>query len=121
ASFTHSVAWEIVTRGGPGEPDAMITTKSALDGTGQWNKRTRRLDSFLSVVEWGADGQEPSEFNLYLPGETVMVSGGKVQDRSAHPLWVPVRPLAYRPRLDRPFGQSRISRSVMFLTDAAVR
>lgn len=121
AAFTHSVAWEVVTRGGRGEPDAMITTKSALDGTGDWNRRTRRLDSFLSVVEWDTSGREPSEFNLYLPGETVMVSGGKVQDRSKHPLWVPVHPLPYRPRLDRPFGQSRISRSVMFLTDAAVR
>lgn len=120
ASFTHSVAWEIVTRGGQGEPDAVISTKSALDGTGQWNKRSRRLDNFLSVVERNSDG-EPVEFNLYLPGETVMVADGRVQDRSTHQLWVPVQPLAYRPRLDRPFGQSRISRSVMFLTDAAVR
>lgn len=121
ASFTHGVSWEIVTKGGVGEPDAMITTKSALDGTGTWNKRTRRLDDFLSVVEWSADGRDPTEFNLYLPGRTIIVSDRKVQDRSAHSLWVPVHPVPYKPRLDRPFGQSRITRSVMFLTDAAVR
>lgn len=120
AAFTHAVAWEIVTRGGEGEPDAVITVKSALDGTGTWNKRSRRLDDFLSVVERDEQG-ELSEFNLYLPGVTVMVADGAVQDRSEHPLWVPVQPLTYKPRLDRPFGQSRISRSVMFLTDSAAR
>lgn len=121
AGFTHGVAWEVVTKGGPGEPDAMITGKSALDGTGTWNKRTRRLDDFLSVVEWSDDGQDPVEANLYLPGETVMIADRRVQDRSPHQLWVPVQPVPYKPRLDRPFGQSRITRSVMFLTDSGVR
>ena len=120
ASFTHAVAWEIVTRGGPGEPDAIITGRSALDGTGTWNKRTRRLDNFLSVIERDSEGA-PSEFNLYMPGETIMVADGKVQDRSTHQLHVPVHPVAYKARLDRPFGQSRITRPVMYLTDAAAR
>lgn len=118
-SLTHAVAWEIATRGGPGEPDAVITSKSALDGTGQWNKRSRRLDSFLSVIE--RKNGEPTEFNLYFPGVTVMVSDGRVQDRSEHQLHVPVEPIAYRRSHERPFGHSRISRPVMFLTDAAVR
>lgn len=121
SAFTHAVAWEIVTEGGRGEPDAMITAKSALDGTGTWNRRTRRLDDFLSVAEWANDGQDPAEFALYLPGETIIVADGAVQDRSEHQLWVPAHPVPYKPRLDRPFGQSRISRAVMFLTDSGVR
>lgn len=120
SSFTHAVSWEVVTKGGAGEPDAMITAKSALDGTGTWNKRTRRLDDFLSVLERDQDG-ELSEFALYLPGQTIIAADGKVQDRSTHQLWVPVYPLTYKPRLDRPFGQSRITRPVMYLTNAAVR
>ncbi len=32
-----------------------------------------------------------------------------------------MEPLIYKPRLDRPFGQSRISRSVIFLTRSAAR
>lgn len=121
ASLTHAVAWEVVTKGGPGEPDAMITSKSALDGTGIWNKRTRRLDAFLSVAEWRTDGQDPTEFALYLPGQAVIVADGRVQDRSLHQLHVPVQPLPYKPRLDRPFGQSRITRPVMGLTSAGIR
>src|SRR5690606_5719339 len=34
---------------------------------------------------------------------------------------VPVEALVYRPDLDRPFGQSRVSRAVMSITDEAVR
>lgn len=119
-SLGYAVAWEIVTRGGQGEPDAVITSQSALDGTGTWNRRTRSLDDFLSVTDRDRSG-DPSEFNLYLPGETIMVSDGKVQDRSTHQLHVPVQPIPYRRSHARPFGQSRVSRSVMFLTDAAVR
>lgn len=119
-SLGYAVAWEIVTKGAQGEPDAVITSQSALDGTGAWNRRTRRLDDFLSVVERDREG-EPSEFNLYLPGQTIMVTDGAVQDRSTHQLHVPVQPIPYRRSHARPFGHSRVSRSVMYLTDAAIR
>ncbi len=120
SSLVHAVAWEIVTRGGPGEPDVLITSKTALDGTGTWNRRTRRLDDFLSVNEWHADG-DPLDFALYLPGRTIVVEGRRVVSDQTHSLHVPVHPVRYKPRHDRVFGQSRISRPVMFLTDAAVR
>lgn len=119
-SLGYSVAWEVATRGGEGEPDAVITSQSALDGTGTWNRRTRRLDDFLSVIERDRNG-DPTDFNLYLPGRTVVVIDGRVEDRSTHQLHVPVEPIPYRRSHARPFGHSRVSRSVMFLTDAAVR
>ncbi len=120
ASLEHGPAFLVATAGGPGEPDALITRRSALDGTGTWNVRARRLDDFLSVVEWGRG--EPVEFNLYLPGMTIVVRGGKVQDRSPRNLpRIPVEPLVYRARDGRPFGSSRISRPIMSITKSAIR
>ena len=120
SALIHAVSWEVVTAGGPGEPDALITYKSALDGTGTWNARTRRLDSFLSVNRRDDMG-EPVDFALYLPRVTIIVEKRAVVDRSTHQLWVPVHPVRYKPRRDRVFGQSRITRPVMFLTGAAVK
>lgn len=122
ASLVHSVSWEIVVGGDTSlsEPDVMIVSKSALEATGIWNKRTRRLDAFLSVADFTTTG-EPDDFTLYLPGITITVIGGEVVDESRHKLWIPANPVVYRPSMDRPFGRSRLSRSVMFLTGAAVR
>lgn len=120
ASLEHGPAFLIATRGGVGEPEAVITRRSALDGTGTWNVRTRHLDDFLSVVEWKHG--EPSEFNLYMSGQTIICSDGEVQDRSPHNLpRIPVEPLVYRARDGRPFGSSRISRPIMAHTQGAAR
>ncbi len=120
ASLEHGPAFLVATAGGPGEPDALITRRSALDGTGTWNVRARRLDDFLSVVEW--ERGEPVEFNLYVPGFTIVVRDGKAQDRSPRDLpRIPVEPLVYRARDGRPFGSSRISRPIMSITKSAIR
>lgn len=121
SSLEHGPAFMVATRGAEDEPEIVITRRSALDGTGVWNNRTRHLDNFLSVIERGRAGK-PIEFNLYLPGVTIMCANGAVQDRSSHVLpRVPVEPLVYRARDGRPFGSSRISRPIMSITQAAVR
>ena len=119
-ALVQSCSFEIVTRGGDGEPDAVISQRSALDATGEWNARARRLDSLLSVVD-RADTGEVNDANLYLPGLTVIIADGKVVDRQTHPWHVPAEVVPYKPRLNRPFGSSRISRAVMSLTESAVR
>lgn len=122
AALTHSTAFEIVTAGieSEHEPAAIISRASALDGTGDWNPRTRRLDSFLWVHERDDNGAI-TEFSLIYDDVTVIVAGGKVVDRQQTYLRVPVVHLPYKPRLVRPFGSSRISRAVMSLTDSALR
>lgn len=123
SSLVHSVAWEVVTLGNQdeGEPEVMISAKTALEATGIWNRRTRRLDNFLSVEERDSQG-EPTNFTLYLPHMAYTVIGGElVMEPVEHNLWIPATPVVYRPSLERPFGKSRLSRSVMFLTGAAVR
>ena len=118
-AMVQSCSFEIVTPGRDGEPAAVITHQSALSGTGDWNDRTRRLDSFLSISRW-KEG-EPVDFALYLPGEVIEVSDFEVANRYLHKEHVPVEVVAYKPRLGRPFGSSRISRPIMALTDSAVR
>lgn len=122
AALTHSTAFEIVTRGveSDGEPAALISRASALDGTGDWNPRARRLDSFLWVHERDDKGSV-TEFSLFYDDVVVTAADGKVVDRQNTFVRVPVTHLPYKPRLGRPFGSSRISRAVMSLTDSALR
>ena len=119
-SLVHSVSFEVATTSDdPAEPEVLITHVSALNGTGTWNGRLGRLDDFLSVTEW--DRGEPKAWALYMPAGT-WVYQNKTLDFQEHGLGrVPVEPLIYKPRLDRPFGQSRITRSVIFLTRSAAR
>lgn len=119
----HSTAFLVNTRGGSNEPVSLMHVKDALNATGTWNGRTRRLDNLLSVTDRNDDG-EPTGLVLYLPGETISMAkdaGWTVEDRSPHPWGVPAEVIAYKPRPSRPFGSSRISRPVMSLHDAAVR
>ena len=117
-SLVHSCTFEIVTRGGEGEPAAVISQRSALDATGEWNARSRRLDSLLSVTDRDERGNITGA-NLYLPNLTIIIEDGAVVDRQSHPWHVPAEVVPYKPRLSRPFGSSRISRAVMSHTDRA--
>lgn len=125
SSLIHSTAFLVVTQGdtGAGEPPVLITAKSALSGTGSWNRRKRALDSFLSVIACDDDGR-PVEMVLYLDGLNVTMAktgGAWSVDRRSHSFGVPVEPLIYKGDLEHPFGRSRISRAVMSLQDSATR
>lgn len=125
SSLIHGVSFLVTTRGDEttGEPPALIHAKDAMNATGWWNNRTRRLDSLLSITGRDDRGM-PTSFALYLPNLTI--TGEKDQgvwsvDRSPHPWGVPAEVLVYKPRAGRPFGTSRISRAVMSLHDQALR
>lgn len=126
SSLIHSTAFVVTTAGGEGEPPALIHFKSALDATGEWDSRSRKLTSLLSITERDPNTSEPTGFVLYKFGETVTVARDetgqwRVIDRQTHPWGVPADPLPYRPRLGRPFGSSRISRTMMSIQSQAVR
>jgi hypothetical protein len=124
SSLIHGVSFVVTTRGDAdaGEPPALIHVRDALNATGEWNPRTRRLDNLLSVT--GRDDQGPTSLALYLDGTTIVaerdrgVWSAEVQE---HPWGVPAEPLVYKPRVGREFGTSRISRAVMSLHDQALR
>jgi hypothetical protein len=121
-SLIHGVSYLITTQGLEGEPTALVHAKDALNATGEWNNRTRRLDNLLSVTS-REDGNITG-FVLYLDGVTVSaqkVDGRWSVDRSEHLWGVPVDALVYRPRTSRRSGRSRISRPAMSIQDSALR
>ena len=123
SSLIHGVSFLVNTEGDVGEPDSLIHVRDALNATGDFNERTHGLDNLISVHSRDEFG-DPSAFTLYLDGETVtaeMVVGKWVVDRFTHPWGVPAEALIYKPRVDRVFGSSRISRPVMSMCDSAVR
>ncbi len=125
SALLHGVAFGFVTAGDPsdGEPEALITIRSAEWATGTWDSRRRRLSEALSVLSVDSEG-DPDAINLYLPNLVIVLRRERWRwdvQQYVHKLGMPVEPLPYRPLLDRPMGSSRISRPVMSLTDAAVR
>lgn len=121
SAMEHGVSWLVATQGWSDEPDVLITHQSALDATGAWSTRSRRLTAFLSVIERDRDGQ-PKRMNLYLPGQVAVIDSKVVVDRVQTGVpFVTAEPLVYRRRDNRPFGSSRITRPLMRITDSAVR
>jgi hypothetical protein len=125
STFKHAVSFIATTAGDvqSGEPEVLITARSANTATALWSPRKRQLSAALSIVDYDATG--PLEFVMYLPDRVLMIKRtGKNWrvDTITHSLGrVPVEMLTYRPNLDRPFGASRISRPVMSLTDEMIR
>jgi hypothetical protein len=123
SSLIHATSFLITTKGGDGEPPALLHVKNAMNATGQWNERKGALDNLLSVVKRDDDGR-PVQFALYLDGLTITAKkdgGGWSVDRQEHPWGMPAEPLVYKTRTGREFGMSRISRPIMALQDAALR
>lgn len=128
SALIHATAFITTTRGDvlSGEPDVLQTIRSAVYGTGIWDSRKRGLSAYLAIT--GTDKESNvNAFLMYLPEAVYTFS-----KESASKLWrvfvqpnplkrVAVQPLVYQPELSRPFGHSRISRTVMSLTDQAIR
>lgn len=125
SALVYSCSFVFVTKGAPGEPDVLVTTRSAEDATGIWDGRRRALSSALAVVDYDSTSGVPSLLNLYVPGKVITLeryeSGYQVVSEVAHGMGVPVEVLPYRATHDLPFGRSRITRGVRYLTDAAAR
>jgi len=126
SSLIHSTAFVVTTAGGTGEAPALVHFKSALDATGEWDPRKRRLTSLLSITQRDRETTEPIEFVLYLENLTITAQRNgfeqwSVVNRQTHTWGVPADPLPYRPRLGRPFGSSRISRPLISIQCQAVR
>jgi hypothetical protein len=123
-SLIHGVSYLISTRGdeSAGEPAALIHSKDALNATGDWNSRSRSLNSLLSVTSWRDNSI--TGFVLYLPNLTISADKPAAKwtvTRSEHTFGVPAEPLVYRPRSSRRMGRSRITRPVMSIQDSALR
>lgn len=119
ASLLHGPSFIVTTQGDTeaGEPPVLIHARSAEVATGVWDVRRRSMSSFLSITDLDDDG-EPVGMTMYLPDLNVIMAkrGARWKvERRDHKYGVPVDMLRYRPRLGRPFGASRINRTVMSL------
>lgn len=124
SSLIHGPSFLVTTQGAASEPAALIHVKDAMSATGDWNPRRRGLDNLLSITSRDNDGN-PNGLVLYLDGETIVASRGLgkwvVDDITTHSWGVPAEVLPYKPRVGRPFGSSRISRTVMSIHEQALR
>ena len=126
SAYKHACAFITTTPGDTtaGEPDVLVQARSAEWTTALWDKRRREIKALLAVINTDS-AKQITEFVILLPGKiitAVKTSGAWTIDRRpTRAQRVLAEMLAYDPQLDRPFGRSRITREVRYLTDAAIR
>ena len=123
-SLIYGVSFIALSRGLDGEPDPLLTVEPATTMSGEWDARTRRLAGALHV-EKNAMGAVTAMtvwtrrdvIQIRARGETAWDA-----ERRSHGLdHVPVFRLANRPRGNRIWGSSEISKAVRSYTDSAAR
>ncbi len=126
SSAVHACSFLTVALGRPeeGEPKVLVLPRAADESSALWDTRRRAVSGFLAVIAV-SDLGEPAEMDFYTPEVVYSIKrkpGGWDADPRPNPLGeVAVAPLRLKPELGRPFGHSRITRSAMGLTDAAIR
>lgn len=127
SELTDSCAFLTVSRGGEGEPEAIVSAHSALDAAAIWDERKKRIKAGICVVDIDVDAsgmRVPTWVNMYTDEFTYScrkVGDSWVAEKAPNPFGRPMmEPLRYRPSLTRPFGKSRINRTVRGLIDRAL-
>lgn len=126
-AFVHSCSFVAVYPGDTqmGDPDAIIQEYTADTATGIWDRRRRRLSAAL-LFDVSDDCRHVTGATLMDYEHTVTIdrdergwhASNRWEDGSGR---IPCELFAFKPDSKRPFGRSRISRTVMSLTDSAVR
>lgn len=128
SALIHATAFVATLRGdvSAGEPEVLVQSFDAPNATGLWQPTTRSLGAALLVIDRDPVNG-PTKMVVIFPHRiyTVWKSSGlygwAVSSIPNTLGRVPVEPVSYRPRLGRPFGQSRITRPAMSHTDSAMR
>lgn len=125
ASLIHGTAFVTVSQGDTqsGEPKAVIAARSAREATALWSRRSRKIIAGLTLnpkTDW-----EDATVSIWLPDRVITATdtrAGWKLTRQAHSMGqVPMVMLSFRPHLEEEFGVSRITKTVMGLTDSAMR
>nr|WP_306439924.1 phage portal protein [Brevibacterium sp. 91QC2O2] len=124
SAYTHGMALYTVTKGGPGESPVQMHAHSAENVAALWDPRLRRLAAALTIAEYSTD--KPKRFTVYLPDAVIECQFTKTTGWTAERLPNPIGrvlavPITHDPQLRRQFGRSRLTNSVMGLTDMAAR
>lgn len=130
SELIHCSAFWTVTKGDGslGEPEVLISMRSATFAAALWDYRKRRIRSGLAIIDVTRDyPHDPTAITMYLDDWVITCERGdsndwRVVDRLENPLGRPLmEPMAFLPDFYRPFGRSRITREVMSITDSAQR
>lgn len=122
SALIHSCAFAVVTVDEAGEP--RIDLYSAENAAARWDDAKGRI-AYGMTIERYRNGI-PTEITLYVDGAVCHCweAPGGYWDWTLQPVAMgrpTMEAFAYRPTFRKPFGQSRISRAVMSITDSAVR
>lgn len=106
------------------EPRVEIQPRSADWSAALWDRRRRRIEAALTITDDDEHGRITG-FTVWLPGRVYVCDGTVLPWRARridlnYP-GITVVPFVYDPQLNRPFGRSRVSRSLMSLTDIGFR
>lgn len=125
SSAIHACSFLTVSTGdaSSGEPEYVLTARSAETSAAVWDSVRRTLAGFLAIM--ATDETGPIEMVMFTPERVYSIAkvAGKWQaPYIRNPLGeVSAVRLPLQPRLLRPFGVSRITRTAMGLTDAMLR
>lgn len=122
SALIHSCCFATVMMGDDGEP--RIDLHSAETAAARWDEAKGRI-SYGMTIEAFKDNI-PAEIVLHTDDAVVYfrLSSVNLYDWEIQPIDMgrpTMEALAYRPTYRKPFGQSRITRAVMSITDSAVR
>lgn len=131
-ALRHSFGLLAVTAGDveSGEPSTVISGYPATASSAIWDEAKKRIMAGLVVVESekmrGSEQRIPRLVYVFTDESLIVLSraGGSSwhADYTPHGMGrVPMEPIAYHATLERPFGRSRITRTVMSLVDDAQR
>lgn len=121
SALIHSCCFATVMAG---EGGAVIDLHSAETAAARWDAAKGRIAYGMTIEEF-EDGI-PSEIVLHADDAVVFLhlSDGNIYTWEVEPIKMgrpTMEALCYRPTYSKPFGQSRITRAVMSITDSAVR
>ena len=122
STLIHSCSFATVSMGYDGTP--RVDLYSAEQAAARWDDALGRIAYGMVINKF--DNGDITDITLYLDDAAVHLwdSGVGFWDWEAQPYSMgrpTMEALSYRPTFLKPFGQSRITRAVMSITDSAVR
>ncbi|MBT1173572.1 phage portal protein [Bifidobacterium sp. MA2] len=124
SAYTHGCSFLTISE----DPDTgrmLIMPRSADWSAGIWDRRRRRLASALTITDKDNKTGHITAFNVWLPGKVYEIDNSEgtwqAQRLDTNLDRPSVVPLAYDAQLSHPLGYSRISRTLMNLTDFGLR
>lgn len=124
SAYLHSCSFFTVAAD-PDDGDRIVCMPRSADWSSAiWDNMRRRISAAMTIIDADKEGRITG-FNVWLPDrilECRLTGKGWKAEALQHDLGrTPVVPFSYDPQLNRPFGHSRINRTIMSLTDIAFR